>query len=344
MKKISYLILVLFLSFTSFFIAKELGANPSNNLQGNTIQNLRTDTVHFNSSMINNGWKWLSFPSLDILNANGDSALNVLSDILDYQIIDYAKTQTYQIRWIILNWQNANQIFSRTEGIKIRTIAEAEAHISGVKIPDDTTISLTGNNSENWVGYWLDDTQKLEDAFGHWFTDGNITSIQAQHWSANKFMERWLIKTKNGQNPTLSYGDMVIIKCTNSISDFGWDNSTAPDPKVIFRTPKQFTYQEQSSYSTIYIELDSTNLPKEIGLYVDDICLGAAVVEDTLVQVCTYSNGKKGDIELEFYYGEHIPNKRIKHYKYISLNSLDKEKKIISLSHNSGSYYINLKE
>jgi len=61
-------------------------------------------------------------------------------------------------------------------------------------------------------------------------------------------------------------------------------------------TPTAFNYTEKPSYTPFYLSLPDAkagDLPSEIGLYVNDVCKGAVVVEDSLLQICAYlDNGE----------------------------------------------------
>jgi len=222
---------------------------------------------------------------------------------------------------------------------------EATLEVPGFKEPDNTTIVLYGNFAPNWVGYWLEETQSVEDAFSTYWDGDNITSITAQHWSAAKFMDTWFYRVESGYSPTLSYGDMVIVHCNTAITNFGWDNSTPEDEKVVFSESTYFTYDEQANYIPIFIEIDPDDIPKEIGAIVDGQCIGATTVTDSMAQIRAYvSNVPPEDIELELYYGNRSENKTITSYKCISANDPYTQNDKIRSNKRHEAYFITLRE
>jgi hypothetical protein len=311
----------------------------------------RFDEVLLPSPAVNNGIKWLSFPALDVVLADANLASFVLAEILDTNILDYVKSQYYFIEYdeIYYTWSHINEQFSRTEGFIFKMNEAAILEISGFKISDNAHIQLDGNSYENWIGYWLEESQTLSDAFGDEWENGNIYSIKHQDWSAYYSEGSWQYKTtwETDDPPTLSYADMVKVKCHNTISSFCWDNSTPEDSKSTFAEPEYYSFEEQIDYTPLFVELDETDLPQEIGAFVNGECIGATVVESALTQINAYTtSASPGDIELEFYYGSRsaMQNKKIATYRCISSDNPAR----IQQSLNSGDYaeawFVSLRE
>jgi len=306
----------------------------------------RYDEVDLPSLLVDNGWKWLSFPSLDVVLNDADLAGNVLDDILDPTILDVVLGEDIFVQFTNNQWQDTNEQFLRTEGYKFHMNAAATLDVPGFKVPDNTTIALGAGDTENWVGYWLDETQSVQDAFGSYWDGGNIYSVKHQKWSAYRSHGEWKFKVSAGyENPTLSYGDMVEIKCTTGISNFGWDNSTPEDRAVTFAEPTIFSYEEQADYLPLFIQLDEDDMPQEIGAFVGDICIGAAVVETDEVQINAYvGSAPAGNIELQFSYGGRAADKRINQFNCVELS--DSHHVLTNLPSRSGgdAYFINLRD
>ncbi|MCF7857799.1 MAG: T9SS type A sorting domain-containing protein [Candidatus Cloacimonetes bacterium] len=310
------------------------------------------DIVDLPSPDEDNGWKWLSLPALDnVYSTTGydpDVAEYLLADIMQLPvpaILDVVESQNYTIAWNGIAWEHDYEQFLRTEGFKFHMNDDYTLDVPGFKEPDNTTIVLEGNLAPNWVGYWLEETQSVEDAFSEYWNVTNITSITAQHWSAVRFFGNWLAKVEHGYSPTLSYGDMVIIECNTAINDFGWDNSTPEDPAVTFSEPENFTYEEQASYLPLYIEIDPEDPPLEIGAIVDGECVGATVVTDTINQISAYVSGvDPGDIELELYYGDRAEPRTLSSYKCVSVQEPDNIKGKISTKSMDSAYFITLRD
>ncbi|MEA2096301.1 MAG: T9SS type A sorting domain-containing protein [Candidatus Cloacimonadota bacterium] len=293
----------------------------------------------------NNGWKWLSFPALDNVLDEADIAENVLAGILDPTILDKVYSENYIIQYddVADEWEHDYEQFSRTEGFKFYMNAAADLDVPGFKEYDNTTIVLDGNTPGNWVGYWLEETQHVSDAFSDYWDASNIYFIQHQNWTAF-YLGRWRIELYSGDEPTLSYGDMVIVKCYNTINNFQW-NSGSPTIRTLIAETEYFTYEEQAGYIPLYIELDSGNMPQEIGAFVNGECIGAAVVGDTLIQINAYTTSvPPGDIELELYYGGRSENQNISSYNCVTSSKPDIIMKQLSTKDKDDAWFINLRE
>jgi hypothetical protein len=275
--------------------------------------NHRYDQVSLPPTTVDNGIKWLSFPALDVVRDSADIAENVLTDILDINILYQMRASDYRIYYSYGSWQNTDEQLTRTEGYKFKMLDSAQFDISGFKVPDNTKISLQSGSAGNWVGYWLEDTQSVFDALEGYLDD--IYMVQAQHWSILKSGSTWLVTTDKGYSPTLSYADMAIIKCSTAIPKFTWNNSTVPEQPLEVAEPEYYIYSEQASYIPIFVELENSQkeLPDEIGAFANGDCVGAAVVTDTLVMVPAYRS--QGPIELEMYFADNKEKSSIANYR-----------------------------
>lgn len=309
------------------------------------------DTIELPSPEENNGWKWLSFPALDNVYStptyDPDVAEYLLYDIMQGPIptiLDKVEAEDYTILWNGSYWLHDDEQFLRTEGFKFHMNDAAELDVPGFKVADNTTIVLDGNNVENWVGYWLDETQHVSDAFSDYWSGSNINFIQHQFWTAF-YLGRWRIMLYGGcEEPTLSYGDMVIVKCNTTINDFQWDSGT-PVERIVFSKPEYFTFEEQADYIPLYIELDKNNMPQEIGAFVNGECIGAVVVEDTLTQINAYTTSvPPGNIELELYYGGRSENQHISSYNCVTSSKPNIVMKQLSTKMSGDAWFIDLRE
>ncbi len=308
---------------------------------GDYLIEARCDTIRFDS-----GWKWLSFPSLDVVLEDADLAENILEDILDPNILEEVLAQDYTIYYDFNNWQNIDEQFLRSDGFKFHMNAAATLEVSGFKLADNTTVSLYGNGLENWLGYWLDDTQHVSDAFSGYWNGDNIYYIQHQFWTAAYRNGEWVYKMVGEREPTISYGEMVIIKCQNTINSFQWDNSTPPEERTVYSEPQYYSYDEQASYTAVFVELDENDLPVEIGAFVDDVCIGASVVNDDLCQINAYTDSAPaGDIELELYYGSRseMQKQRISNYNCSTLHSQQVQQQIHT-GYRTDAWFVSLRE
>jgi hypothetical protein len=104
----------------------------------------------------------------------------------------------------------------------------------------------------------------------------------------------------------IKYGEMIKIFPSSDIEDFHWQTPGQPpneDPKM---AAEFYTYNEQASYEPFLIELDTNDLPLEIGAFAGDSCIGATKVNenDTLVLIRGFTEGFEGEpVSFELYYG-----------------------------------------
>lgn len=284
----------------------------------------RIDEISLPSPNQDSGWKWLSFPSLDVVYDDADIAENVLADILNPNILDYVLNQDYSINWNGEEWENINEEFARTEGFKFKMLAADELEVIGFKIADNTPVSLTGEDEDNWIGYWLEDTQSVSDAFSDYWDGENIHYIQHQYWTATYYMDTWWYQCQGGHSPTISYGEMVNIHCNDNITSFRWDNSTPEEQRMMIPETEYYTFEEQANYTPIYVTLDETNLPQEIGAFINGDCVGASIVTEQLCQLNAYTESTSpGNIELELYYGSRSSISPVRLSNYNCQNTLE---------------------
>lgn len=83
-----------------------------------------------------------------------------------------------------------------------------------------------------------------------------------------------------------------------------WNTEGLHVTPIVSPPATAFEYEEKLDYIPIFIEFDPQDLPDEVGLFVDGVCKGAAVVDSSLINVCFYNDVAKDEAELEimFYY------------------------------------------
>lgn len=291
----------------------------------------------------NRGWKWLCFDILDRTLEPYNIAEYMLFPIREDEFLDYALfkdhgsiTPVERIEYLGEElWLNGDHPFTSPYGYKFRTWNACILEIPGFRCEATTTFFVAGNDEQNWIGYFLEETQHVYDAF-YGYLD-NIYKIQAQHWS---------VEEHNGWPDvpyTLSPGDMVIVWCNDDIPNFSWVNDT-PREAFNIEEPQNFTYSEEANYIPIYMQLNPEDLPTEIGALIDGECQGATVVQDTLAQICAYILGNQGSLEFEFYYDGRAQNKVIKEYYVYNPETSRTEKGFIKIENNRTSYYVSFKD
>ena len=303
------------------------------------------------------GIKWMSLPALDDLTNSteydGDMAAYLLEDILSFTILDtiiWKPLEEEKMRLYFVTdpgyWENDDHIFTSPQGYKFKMFPELEEsvplNISGFHADTLTIIDLCGDGEENWIGYFCDKTQKLRNAFGQIWD--NIAAIKTQHWSVVRITqgeEEWLgdiIK------PTLSYGDMVIVKCYDDDS-FIWNNYFGPGDTYNRPETEHFDFVEELDYIPVFIEHDPNDLPTEVGLFINDICKGAAVVEGDQTQVNGYiMNNESEELSVHYYYDDRSEIKTIDNYQILDPVTMLKEEGKIIVDPAEDYYYVSFNE
>jgi len=285
-----------------------------------------------------NGWKWLCFDIMDITMTGDNNTVDPLlvpiqDDFISGECIQLGTGLEIEFYYDEPDWIGGDHEITSPQGYKFQTENRCDFDISGFRCVPGTTFPVLAE-MDNYIGYFLEETQHVYDAF-YGYLD-NIYKIQAQHWSV-EYDYGW-----PDVPYTLSSGDMVVVLCDEDIDEFSWINE-APRESFNIEKPQAFSYEEESDYIPIYMQLDPEDLPTEIGALLDGECQGATVVQDTLAQICAYVLGSQGNLEFEFYYEGRSENKLIKEYNVYDPETTRTEKGFILIENNKGSYYVSFK-
>ncbi len=171
-------------------------------------------------------------------------------------------------------------------------------------------LSLNGAEDEYWVGYYHTLSQSVPDALPDEL-EPKISMVKGQYftcYSEENQTEQilWRCVCNRGR-AELGYADMAIIKLKAGevINDFYWavhNNDPSAEEKS---ATEYYSYTETSDYTPIFVELDTTDNPLEIGAFVNDSCIGGTTVlpTDSVVLVQAYTDSLTGEIYFEEYYG-----------------------------------------
>ena len=100
----------------------------------------------------------------------------------------------------------------------------------------------------------------------------------------------------------IAYDDMVIMVLgTEDPETFAWNRGGGGGSIIHKDAPEYFQFSEQEDYEAIFIDLDSIDLPEEIGAFAGDSCIGATKVlpDDSAAMICAYTQGFEGE-EISF--------------------------------------------
>ena len=270
------------------------------------------------------GINWKCFPVLDDIYAEEDIAANVLYDIMQPPMpaaLELVETQggNNNIYFVEPYWVHADQEFISVKGYKLIMNEVATLEITGFLENPEQTINLVAGG-ENWIGYFPEESMEPFDALAAVLD--KINRITTRTFTYIKLADNsWLGVGDLPRDPTLNYGDLVIVSCTESCSFFWGQDGGGTVPKDIRSTSQDFTYTEEADYIPVFVELDLEALdnPTEIGIFVENECKGAEVIEDSLVQIRAYVFNDSmifdpGIVEFQLSYGSRSENRLINSY------------------------------
>jgi hypothetical protein len=206
-------------------------------------------------------------------------------------------------------------------------------------------------NKDNWMGYFLPYPQDPFGAIPESVLD-NLDYMWGQHWSC--FNEKpypdgsgglWRCACNEGKIE-LNYGDMVVLhsRIEQPLVWIQSGNGVQGDGKG---AAEFFTFEEQAQYDPIYVEMDTMNLPEEIGAFAGDSCIGATKVlpGDTTVLICAYTEGFEGEeITFEQYYTTKALRPAVDDYMVLNTHTGIMEKRRIIAGENQPYFLVSFRK
>lgn len=270
------------------------------------------DVYDMPNGYVSNGIKWMSFPIINSITSGYNVSHNFFGPIVNSEILEWVQwkgtgTPIETMHYVDNVLQNGNHVVNSVQGYKVKVqwdaFDEYSIAVSGYRQAPHTVIQLVGNEEENWIGYFCEESSHVLDAFSPILN--NIKSVETQYWSVYQLSPGvWF---GNVDDRVLNDGDMVVVKCVQDCS-FSWNNNHPVPPKSR-ELPKEFTFTEKPDYTPVYISVEQGNnpvLPTEIGLYVNGVCKGAVVVDNPEIDICAYLDEDEAiteeNTQLVFYY------------------------------------------
>ncbi|MCK4359255.1 MAG: T9SS type A sorting domain-containing protein [Candidatus Cloacimonetes bacterium] len=246
-------------------------------------------------------WNWVSFPVLEYIEPVGTNALDVLAPILDPDVLDKVVFKDYDVIWYNGEyWVNeiVDGNFHTIDGYKIKMNQNAVLPVSGDWELQTTEIPLY-ENQENWIGYFLDYSQSIGDAFSS-IWDKWIT-LAGKNWAVHRYYPQ-LEKLRS--TFTVNPGELYIVTVSEDC-DLVWGTGDSK-PAYVKPATEVFSYEEKADYMPIFVDSteDISNID-EIGVLLGDECIGASKIEGFPVFIPAYiededSTGNKEYNELTF--------------------------------------------
>lgn len=308
-------------------------------------------------------YAWLSFPRLTRTANNAVPVNDVLFDNIDpedyesqSELVNLPPTLDNEISNVFSGTQWPSNAYlthiQSTLGYKLKllynyTPEKKQVQLHGNVLSQDEPLNIYKDH-DNWVGYWLYTSQSPFDAFPENVLD-ELTVIKAQTWCCVKRWEladgmltpHWLCAVHKDK-VALDYGDMVILETNNDLS-FKWQNTGIPFTKESKMDAQYYSFTEEADYISFFIELDSTENPKEVGAFIGETCIGATTVwpEDTVVLVPGYAEGMSGEVVFKEYYDDFKSANAIKSEYLVADNTNGNwNRRTIHTHENQGHYFI----
>ncbi len=264
---------------------------------------------------------WMCFPILDdfsYLNIGGVPyrADNIRAFFYDYEgqnsVMDQVQFRWYNtgnvygtnthlpdqvITWHYMAGENSDEGFLGYKAIFNSPSVMDTYH--GYHIPLDRFVQIPEHTVENWIGYFLPETQTPQAAFGSYLDE--LHYIQHKDWTmARTMVKRGAPWVAIGDTVTLSYGDMVIVKrfAPPSIEMFQWTRGFHTS-KYVREIPEYFEFNKEPEYTAVFVHMDSLTTAQEIAIMSDAQCYGAAVVNGDTVMIQAFISSLPEGSELE---------------------------------------------
>ena len=163
--------------------------------------------------------------------------------------------------------------------------------IHGYHIPYTDPVPVPEPVTENWIGYFIPETQTPQAAFGSFMDE--LYFIQGKNWAAARIkpsrVAPWIWINGGPRTPTISYGDMVIVKKLgdSNQNQFTWSRGDSV-PEYQRVDADHFSFTKEPSYKPIFVEVDSLSTAKELAVLINGVCYGASVVDGTTIMIQAY--------------------------------------------------------
>ena len=268
-------------------------------------------------------WNWLSFPRLEREGNNSVPSQPLMERIDPFP--SYLKMETRELKAedpsiiditydVDEGWSGELEDVRSTFGYKLYTNNGDISYLpmTGSILDPETQIKIYPGH-ENWVGYFLPETQSPFEAIPAELLP-HLKYIKAQYWSClnTDFISphyksittstgSWRCECNQGRIE-MQYNDMVIMTLGDRDSlIFAWNRAGGGGAFNNKNAPENFLFKEKEDYEALFIDLDSIDLPDEIGAFAGDSCIGATKVlpDDTSAMICAYTKGFEGE-EISF--------------------------------------------
>jgi len=264
-------------------------------------------------------FRWRSFPVIDRdIYENGEDALFILSPIepqTDYFIMQNRlwindELHTFWNIWEIdqgpePQWTRVeiNELDS-TRGYKLHSPDDLIIPTPGFKMPDNAQIELY--QGINWVGYFIEETLPIHTALADIWD--HIIAVYSEDWA-------YYAGPEPPESVNMIYGKMYKIEVDRSLF-FSYNTNGTPVIPNEREMTEGFLYDETPMYTVVNIDEIGDPEALEIGMFLDNECIGGTVIGNEPVQILAFpqNNNLEGEVHFELYYGNRNSNKIIRDF------------------------------
>jgi len=289
----------------------DTGETITSNAQ--TLQSSGTNPVYylnwpnsqftFEDKPFHSKWNWESFPKLSFNTTSNnyeDDFVPELEDNItpgefDWLNLDDIQSGSPNLTYDEDEWEPESYDLRSSDAVKISLDSSSARYFDadGTRLSASTSISL--NAGWNWIGYWLPYALMSDVAFGEDNWD-EVNIIQAEDW----YYDDLSVPDKGIGDPEpqtpqpkpMYYGEGYLVKMHSAVT-LTWDPDDSREDREFVNfdrpEPQYFDFETKSDYEVIDI-VDVPQNISEIGVFLDDVCVGAVVVQDPSVQILLYTD------------------------------------------------------
>ncbi len=286
------------------------------------------------------GYNWTSFPRL-VRNENINEEVDIIPILetiepTNFDYLDFDADGENDLVYDNFTWNHVDYNIQSTTLYKIKIDPDEERSliVNGTRMEYDYTLTdPLATDEYHWLGYWLPESQNIEDAFGDLWED--VKTVKAEDWFYGHHQDprgpggpgEPQYPSYSPKGKTMEYGKGYVVEFYYSeenpeITDFQWTRSETIEEPERKEKSEDFNYAEKAEYEVIdVIGIDSGIT--EIGVYENDVCVGAVVVKDSSEQILVYSDNANRDpvpftFEITIGRGSSVP---IQSYSTLNLRS-----------------------
>jgi predicted glutamine amidotransferase len=277
---------------------------------------------------LSSGWNWEGMPSIPSISgsSNAEALLADLTDDGITQVLAQNGSMIYNSAQSVWNHTNLynlnwNELYKMSLGSAVAWFIETGNgkgyEVTGyIRDSDTPTLTDIEAQEEYWISYTLLPTQNMDDAFGDEWE--NVYSVKSKDWT---YMDLTYPEGGRGSEPVpsmqmraLEFGKGYIVKFKDDIDSFTWNYERVPGSVEIPEESesKSFSYTELADYEAIDImEIEGVENIQEIGVFEDNVCVGAVVTNELPVQIRAYTTTAGRELTFQVVEGSRsLPEKK----------------------------------